>query len=216
MTDGRILIADDHPLTWEGLSLAARAAMPGVSIVRAASIAEAVQALAGRTTFRLMLLDFQLPDTHGFSGLLKLQHLHPDTPICVVTAMQDPSLVEAARALGAVGYIPKILPLDEIAAVLRRILAGGSWFPPSTPAPPGIEAARDRIGDLSPAQRAVLIAMADGRANKQIAFDLQIGEATVKAHLTAIFRKLGVTNRSQALLAVQPLLQPGLGGAATP
>ncbi len=209
MTDGRILVADDHPLTWEGLSLAARAALPGATIVPAGSVAEAAAALEGKSVFRLVLLDFQLPDAHGFSGLLKLQHLNPRVPICVVTAHQDPSLVEAARALGAVGFVPKSLPLDEIAAILRRILAGGSHFPAVSGGANGIEAARDRIGDLSPAQRAVLIAMADGRANKQIAYDLQIGEATVKAHLTAIFRKLGVNNRSQALLAIQPLLQAG-------
>ncbi|MFS0771715.1 response regulator transcription factor [Sphingomonas sp. 1P08PE] len=213
MTDGRILIADDHPLTWEGLSLAARAALPGISVIPAGSIADAVQALKGRSAFRLVLLDFELPDAQGFSGLLRLQHVNSTVPICVFTAHQDPTLVEAARALGAAGFIPKSLKLDEIAAILRRILAGGTYFPPAVAANNGIAAARDRIAELSPAQRAVLIAMADGRANKQIAFDLQIGEATVKAHLTAIFRKLGVTNRSQALLAVQPLLQAGSAAA---
>ncbi|MDP1025788.1 response regulator transcription factor [Sphingomonas sp. KR1UV-12] len=211
MTDGRILIADDHPLTWEGLSLAARAALPGAAIVPAASVADAVAALEGRSAFRLVLLDFQLPDAHGFSGMLKLQHIRPTVPICVVTAHQDSTLVEAARALGAAGFIPKSLALDAIAAILRHILAGGTHFPATAPAANAIAAARERLDDLSPAQRAVLIAMADGRANKQIAFDLQIGEATVKAHLTAIFRKLGVTNRSQALLAVQPLIQAGSG-----
>ena len=207
MSGARILIADDHPLTREGLSLAARAALPGAQVVGVGSIAEAAAAMAGRRTYRLILLDFVLPDSHGYAGMLRLQQLDPDAPIVIVTAQETVRLVEAAKALGAAGFLFKSQPLDDIAASLRRILAGIPQFPAGAAPDSTIAAARARIQNLSRAQYAVLLALADGRANKQIAHDLSVTEATVKAHLTAIFRKLGVTNRSQALLAVRPLLQ---------
>ncbi len=187
--------------------MAARAALPGAQVVAVGSIAEAAAAMAGRRTFRLVLLDFLMPDSHGYAGMLRLQQLDPEVPIAIVTADEEPRLIEAAKALGAAGFLYKSLPLDTIAGVLRRILAGATHFPEGTPSDRSIAAARTRIQDLSRAQYAVLLALADGRANKQIAHDLSITEATVKAHLTAIFRKLGVTNRSQALLAIRPLLQ---------
>ena len=204
---GRVLVADDHPLAREGMSLAARAALPGANVVGVGTIADAVVAMGTRPPFRLILLDFELPDAHGYSGLLKLQHIAPNVPIVVITARQDKTLVEAAKALGAAGFVFKSTPLDDIAARLRLVLAGHAHFPAGASASPTIAAARERIADLSPAQHAVLLALADGRSNKVIASDLDITEATVKAHLTAIFRKLGVTNRTQALLAVRPLFE---------
>ncbi|RDE07476.1 DNA-binding response regulator [Sphingomonas aracearum] len=208
-----MLVADDHPLTREGIALAARAALPGATVVGVGSIADAAAAMNSRPPFRLIVLDFQLPDAHGYSGLLKLQHRDASIPIVMVTAREDASLVEAARALGAAGFVYKSLPLDEIAAVFRRLILGGTYFPVATNVSPGIAAARAKIADLTPAQRDVLLALADGRSNKEVARDLSITEATVKAHLTAVFRKLGVSNRTQALLAVQPLFgaeRPGM------
>jgi DNA-binding NarL/FixJ family response regulator len=205
---GRVLVADDHPLTREGLALAARAAMPGVTIVGAGSIGEAAEA-ARRGSWRMILLDLQLPDAHGFSGLLTLQMHAPVARVVVVSASEDSHLVEAARALGAAGYLFKSLPLDALAERLRRVDVGHVAFPPIDPSAVNVGDLKSRIDALSPAQRGVLIALADGRSNKQIARDLDVTEATIKAHLTAIFRKLGVSNRAQALLAVQPLM----GGA---
>ena len=212
--DRHVLIADDHPLTREGLALAVRAAIPGISIDTAGSIGEAEAAVANRGGYRLVLLDFVLPDARGFSGLLQLQHLLGKTPIVVVSARQDPVIVEAARALGAAGFLFKSRPLDELAAALRGVMEGQLAFPPPSAAATDTESARDKVATLSGAQLKVLLALADGRLNKQIADDLDITEATVKAHLTAIFRKLGVHNRTQALLAMQPLLGDS-GGEAT-
>ena len=203
---GRALVADDHPLTREGLAMAARAALPGVSVVAAGSIDEA-RTLAQRTPLRMILLDFHLPDARGFSGLLTLQMHAPTTPIVVVTASEEPRLVEAARAVGAAGYLFKSLPLDDLADRLRRVDGGQRVFPPGmTGDTVGFDDLLARFTSLSNAQRAVLLALADGRANKQIARDLGVTEATVKAHLTAIFRKLGVSNRAQALLAARSLI----------
>lgn len=206
MPGGSVLIVDDHPLTREGLSLAARAAMPGALVVAVGSIAEAAAAMANRRRFRLILLDFQLPDSHGYAGMLRLQQIDPAAPIVIVTAHEEPHLIEAAKALGAAGFVFKNLPLDQFADILRQVLAGRTHYPPGATADKSIAAARARIKDLSKAQYGVLLALSSGRANKQIAHDLSITEATVKAHLTAVFRKIGVTNRAQALLAVRPLL----------
>jgi DNA-binding NarL/FixJ family response regulator len=203
----RLLLADDHPLIREGLALAARVAMPELTIDSVGSIAEAEAAIARHKGYRLALLDLILPDARGFSGFLRLQHALGDVPIVIVSARQQPELVEAARALGAAGYLSKAQPLDETLSSLRMVLAGKTVFPSGI----GMGrtetvAARQRISELSNAQLRVLMALADGRLNKQIAGELGVTEATVKAHMTAIFRKLGVTNRTQAILAMQPLL----------
>lgn len=203
---GRVLVADDHPLSREGLSLAARAALPGATTVGAGTIGEAQAALVGRAAFRMVLLDLQLPDARGFSGLLTLQMHARGAPIVLVTASEDGSLVEAARALGASGYLYKSLALDQIAQRLRQIDIGQPSFPMVAGAEAAaVRAAHQRIAALSNAQRGVLMALADGASNKQIARDLSVSEATVKAHLTAIFRKIGVANRAQALLSIQSL-----------
>ena len=211
----RLLLADDHPLIREGLALAARVAMPELTIDSVGSIAEAEATIARHRGYRLALLDLMLPDARGFSGFLRLQHVLGDVPIVIVSARQQPELIEAARALGAAGYLSKAQPLDETLGSLRTILSGKTVFPPmSGKMPSDVSDARARIADLSGAQLRVLMALADGRLNKQIAGDLGVTEATIKAHLTAIFRKLGVNNRTQAILAMQPLL--GTSATDTP
>lgn len=207
MLAAHVLIADDHPLTCEGLALAVRLAIPGVAIDVAGSIREAEQAIANRKKgYRLVVLDFLLPDARGFSGFLQLQYLLGPTPIAFVSANRDPTVIEAAEILGAVAFLSKSWPLDQLTAALRDVSAGKSIFPARTNSDAPAQSARDLIGTLSGAQMKVMLALADGRLNKQIAGDLGITEATVKAHMTAIFKKLGVTNRAQALLAMQPLL----------
>ena len=213
MTAGHVLIADDHPLTREGLILAVKLAIPGVVIDTAGSIDEADRVIAlRRKGYRLVLLDFVLPDCRGFSGFLRLQHVLGQTPIAFVSSIRDPSVIEAAQVLGAVGFLSKSWPLDQLTAGLRDIIVGKPVFPAIDKSHWPTHSARDLLATLSGAQLKVMLALADGRLNKQIAGDLGITEATVKAHMSAIFRKLGVTNRAQALLAMQPLL--GTAGAA--
>jgi DNA-binding NarL/FixJ family response regulator len=209
------LLADDHPLIREGLALAARVALPGIIIDSVGSIAEAETVIGQHGGYRLVLLDLVLPDAKGFSGFLRLQQLLGAVPIVIVSARQRPELVETARLLGATGYISKGLPLDETLSALRTILAGGTVFPAATAERNETgDAMRTRISALSSAQLRVLIALASGRLNKQIAGELNVTEATIKAHLTAIFRKLGVNNRTQAILAVQPLLGDAVADSA--
>ncbi|WP_420146132.1 response regulator [Sphingobium sp.] len=206
ISGGRILIADDHPLIREGLGLAARAVVPGVAVDTAGSIGEARDVLSRHGKYRLILLDFVLPDARGFSGFLQLQHEAGRTPIALISSNENPALVESARALGAAGFLYKTRPFDDLARDIRRIVDGQVCFPAMDGSAGGTGDLRERIATLSGAQLRVLIALSDGRLNKQIAADLDVSEATVKAHLTAIFRKLDVGNRAQALLAVQPLL----------
>jgi DNA-binding NarL/FixJ family response regulator len=199
------LIADDHPLLREGLALAARAAVPGVAIDTAGTVGDSLAALERYNRYRLILLDFVLPDARGFSGFLQIQHVAGHIPIAVISARESAQLVESAVALGAAGFMYKSTPFDQLARNIRDLANGRRCFPDIATANASAEL-RDRIGSLSGAQRRVLIALSDGRLNKQIAADLDVSEATIKAHLTAIFRKLKVSNRAQALLAVQPLL----------
>jgi DNA-binding NarL/FixJ family response regulator len=203
---GRVLVADDHPLSREGLAMAVRSSFLGAVVDAAGTIAEARDALRVHRSYRLILLDFVLPDSRGFSGLMELRQLAGGAPLAMISAHEDPVLVETARSLGAVGFLYKSDPLDMLMRQLMVIAEGGTSFPAVSPTGADARTLREMIETLSDAQRKVLFALADGRLNKQIAGDLGITEATVKAHLTAIFRKLGVINRAQAMLAIQPVL----------
>jgi DNA-binding NarL/FixJ family response regulator len=206
MATRRFLIADDHPLIREGLGLALRASIENVIVDCAGNIAEAVALVERHSDYRLVLLDFVLPDARGFSGFLTLQHMLNAVPIVIISATERPELVSAARALGAAGYVSKEQPLDQLVTTLKRVLEGRTAFSAASEGNDAAAQARDRLALLSGAQLRVLLALADGRLNKQIAGDLGVTEATIKAHLTAIFRKLRVNNRTQAILAMQPLL----------
>lgn len=200
----QVLIADDHPLTCEGLAMATRLAVPGANVHFAGSLGEAERRIAAQDRYDLILLDLMLPDVSGFSGLLRIQAADPSARVAVITARQEPSLAAQARDLGAIAFLRKSEPIDALAGHIRDIVGGESIFPPDLPDSKGTM--RDRVMALTDAQRRVLFALADGRSNKQIAYDLGVTEATIKAHLTAIFRGLGVYNRAQALVALQPLI----------
>ena len=206
MTLGRILIADDHPLINEGIQIALRVHQPGYVVDVAGSIADAEVMIQQHNDYRLLLLDYELPDSNGFNGFFKLQHLLGRVPIAIISAHDSKSVTTEARAVGASGFISKRQPLDVIVAGISTVLRGGTSFPPvDTSGEDEAEQLRKRIESLSNAQRRVLMALANGDLNKQIAAELGVTEATIKAHLSAIFRKLGVTNRTQAILMVRPL-----------
>ncbi|MFN3609267.1 MAG: response regulator transcription factor [Hyphomonas sp.] len=203
MSEGpRVLIVDDHPLFRDALAVALHGAYPSAEPMFAGSLAEAFSRLDALPC-DLVLLDLNLGDTHDFEGLTRLKTRRPGLPIVVVSATDAPHAVQTARDLGASGYLPKSLSLEDLSAALATTLDGGEWFP-ELPGVTGtdISAAR-RIASLTPAQRRVLDGLANGLLNKQIAHEMDISVATVKAHMTAIFRKLGVLNRTQALLIYQ-------------
>lgn len=204
----RVLIADDHPLVRDALRMAIMNKLPSLVIEEAVAIESAERIAKTRQDIALVLLDYQLPDSDGFSGFFRLQHVLGAVPIAIVSAFDDHRIVNAAQAVGAAGFLSKGQPLDEIADSVARLIDGGTAFPPAASVPDDLRQMGDRLDSLSPAQKRVLAALVRGDLNKQIAADLDLTEATVKAHLTAIFRKLGVHNRLQAILAVKPLLAP--------
>lgn len=203
-----VLIVDDHPLVGEAFELSIRTAYPHYDVGRVASAAEAetyVRANAAR--IQLVLLDLMLPDATGFSALIRLQQLLPDRPIAIVSARADAHAVAMARTFGVAAYLSKSAPVSELVNAVGAILRGEALFPADAPPPSSAaETFHKQVASLSAAQLRVLTALADGRLNKQIAGDMNITEGTVKQHLSTIFKKLGVNNRSQAILAIRPFL----------
>jgi len=204
-----ILIADDHPVFSVALGMAARQAMPEATTEHAGTIAE-VYARAKAGPLRLILLDLMMPDVQGFAGLVMLRQLQPNAAIGIVSSADQPALMRRAAQHGANGFIPKSTAMSGMIEAICVLLAGGQSFPLETFADDVAEdgdapAIAQRIAELSTAQLRVLQMAASGRQNKQIAYELGVAETTVKTHLAQTYRKLAVTNRTQAILALQSL-----------
>lgn len=201
----KVLIADDHPL----FRLALRQAVAGLDasarIAEAADLDAARALLLGEPDTDLVLLDLHMPGNQGLMGLAALRAEYPSVAVAMVSAHDDPDTIRRALAYGAAGFIAKRAALEDLQTALRAILDCRTWIPPEHRAAvaAGEVAADDgtlaaRLNSLSPQQFRVLSLVAEGRLNKQIADALSIQERTVKAHVTAIFEKLGVRNRTQA------------------
>lgn len=198
------IVADDHPLFRNALRHTIETTMPGAQILEAGSLDEVLTAIDKAGEVDLVLFDLKMPGSRGFSGLMYLRAQHPAQPVCVVSASEDAATVRCALALGASGFIPKSASTDCIGAAVATILAGGEWLPPGfarwDEPDPQSEMMR-RLRTLTPQQVRVLMMLSEGLLNKQIAFELGVSEATVKAHVSAILQKLQVENRTQAVLA---------------
>jgi DNA-binding NarL/FixJ family response regulator len=203
-----VVVADDHPLIREALRHALAKAVASARVLEAASLPEALAFLEGESGVDLAILDLNMPGMNGFAGLAELRSSEPSLPVVIVSATADPEVIRRARELGAAGFIPKTLPLAAIAEAIRTILAGEIWLPDELQSPPNDEMAK-RLRDLTPQQLRVLAMISQGLPNKQIAYALSVGEPTVKAHVTAILRKLGVHSRTQAVIAAR-LIDPPL------
>jgi DNA-binding NarL/FixJ family response regulator len=197
----RIVIADDHPLFRSALAHAVGKVWEGFAIIEASSAAEARAALAEGAA-EALLLDLHMADSSGLSVLMDLRQDYPALPIVIVSASEEPRVAAAAAQLGAAGFIPKSASLEAIREGLAAVRDGDGWF-----ADTGAGGDDDlaRIASLTPAQRRILAGIRQGLLNKQIAYELAISEATVKAHITAILRKLGVNSRTQAVLLATKL-----------
>ena len=207
-----LIIADDHPLFRSALRTAVAQLLPEVQIVEADSPDGLNAALQQHPRADLVLLDLRMPGVQGFSALITLRGQYPAIPVVVVSAVEEPAVMRRALNFGACGFIPKSAGLDTIGVALRTVLDGGVWLPPgiSDTAPAGDDEERElaqRISSLTPQQFRVLMMLADGRLNKQIGSDLRVSEATIKAHVTAILRKLGLYRRTQAAVLAQRLLR---------
>lgn len=206
MVDGpSVLIADDHPLFREALKLALKRVAPRALVHEAASLTDALVVAASEAELSLILLDLRMSDSQGFAGLAQLHAERPDTPILVVTGVEQPDAPQRARQFGAVGFVRKSQDLSEISAAISRALRGEAEIAPDSADDPDVREVAERIATLTPTQLRVLLGVLAGKLNKQIAFELSVAEATVKAHMTVILRKLNVLNRTQAALAVRAL-----------
>ena len=204
-THHRLIIADDHPLFRGALREAVIGSLAGVEIAEAGSFDEVAKLLDLEGDVDLVLLDLAMPGARGFSGLVYLRAQHPGVPIVVVSANDDPIVIRRCIGLGASGYIPKTLDVQEMRTAIKRVLDGGVWTPPDIVMSPEADVETDallaRLTSLTPQQVRVLMMLSDGLLNKQIAYELNVSEATVKAHVSAILQKLGVESRTQAVIA---------------
>ncbi len=201
-----MLIADDHPLYCDALRAIVPQACPGAEISEANSQQEVLAAVAAQRVFDLVLLDLNLPGAQGMSCLEALRRLTPSTPIVVVSAVDDPKIMQDVLMGGANAFVPKSASGQVLINALRVILAGGTYMPAGVLAAMRQTEAAPERDELTLRQRRVLELLATGLSNKHIARTLEISEITVKAHVSAIFRKLGVTNRVQAGLEARRLL----------
>jgi DNA-binding NarL/FixJ family response regulator len=201
----RFVIADDHPLFRGALRAAILGAFQGANISEAGSIEALVAELDRVPEMDLILLDLAMPGVRGFSGLLLLRAQYPGIPVIVVSAHEETSVVRRCMEFGASGFIPKTTDVDTMRQAIRIVLDGGTWTPPDLDlkAVPDDETSAlvRRLATLTPQQVRVLMMLSSGLLNKQIAYELNVSEATVKAHVSAILQKLGVDSRTQAVIA---------------
>ncbi|WP_225765702.1 response regulator transcription factor [Stenotrophomonas sp. Marseille-Q4652] len=210
-----LLIADDHPLFREALRGAVQRVIPGVTLHEADSV-EALYALAEQhNDADLVLMDLNMPGAQGFNALVHMRSQHPQLPVVVVSAREEARVMRRALDHGAFGFIPKSADSDTIGRALTAVLDGEHWMPEAAQSEPPIDEAEREVGarlrELTPQQFRVLQMLGSGLLNKQIAWELNVSEATIKAHVTAILRKLGATNRTQAVLMAGKLAIDGEG-----
>jgi DNA-binding NarL/FixJ family response regulator len=173
-------------------------------MLEAGTLDEVAAAIEATQEPDLVLFDLSMPGARGFSGLMYLRAQYPAVPVCVVSASEDQGTIRRSLALGAAGFVPKSSPPGQIREAIEAILRGGTWMPPGLDVAgrwSEDEALAGRLRSLTPQQLRVLMMMGEGLLNKQIAYELNVSEATVKAHVSAVLQKLGVENRTKAVLA---------------
>jgi DNA-binding NarL/FixJ family response regulator len=201
----RLVIADDHPLFRGALCEAVSGLLQQVDIAEAGSFDEVAELLEQAADVDLILLDLAMPGVRGFSGLMYLRAQFPSVPVIIVSANDDPAAIRRSMEFGASGFIPKTVGVEAMRAAISRVLGGGVWTPPDVDLTTGSDAETSdlmtRMATLTPQQVRVLMMLSEGLLNKQIAFQLGVSEATVKAHVSAILQKLHVESRTQAVIA---------------
>ena len=207
MNRRRIIIVDDHPLYRAALRQTLTGGDPSIVIEEAGDLAGVNKALEADRDCDLVLLDLNMPGVRGFSGLLLLRAQYPDVPVMIISAVEDASVIRRAFELGAAGYLHKSVGTHEIRRAIETVLAGEIFVPEGIDLSieDGNSALMQRLATLTPQQVRVLMMLSDGLMNKQIAYELSISEATVKAHVSAILQKLDVDSRTQAVIAASKI-----------
>ncbi len=205
----RFVIADDHPLFRGALRQTLESLFEGVVIAEAGSLEAVSKILEEGEEVDLVLLDLNMPGVRGFSGLMYLRAQFPAVPVVVVSANEDPATIRRCMEFGAAGFVPKSLGTDSIREALSTVMNGDVWTPADIDlsAVPVDDTAKlvQRLSTLTPQQVRVLMMLSEGLLNKQIAYELGVSEATVKAHVSAILQKLGVESRTQAVIAASKI-----------
>jgi len=205
----RLIIADDHPLFRGALREAVSGLFEDADIAEAGSFEDLAKLLERGADVDLILLDLTMPGVRGFSGLMYLRAQYPSVPIIVVSANDDPGVIRRCMDFGASGFIPKTLRTEAMRGAITRVFEGGVWTPPEIDLGAGADAETadllTRLTSLTPQQVRVLMMLSEGLLNKQIAYELGVSEATVKAHVSAILQKLGVDSRTQAVIAASKI-----------
>ena len=201
----RLLIADDHPLFRGALREAVHGLLDRADVAEAGSFEQVVEQLEAGGDVDLILLDLQMPGVRGFSGLMYLRAQYPSLPVAIVSANDDPVVIRRCVEFGAAGFLPKTLGVEALRAAIASVLAGEMWTPPDVELAGATDAETAalirRLARLTPQQVRVLMMLSGGLLNKQIAYELGVSEATIKAHVSAILQKLGVDSRTQAVIA---------------
>ncbi len=208
--DIAVLIADDHPLFRNAISEALSNTQTPVNISQADSLESTLERL-GQGDIDLVLLDLKMPGSEGLLGLIQIRNLHPEVAVAVITANESGRTMTQVKAAGALGYLPKSMALEQLVNALNGLLKGTPFFPNglsnSLDCQDDVEAIR-KLATLTPQQQRVLALIARGFLNKQIAYELDVKETTVKTHVSEIFRKLDIYNRTQAAMYNQYLEVP--------
>jgi DNA-binding NarL/FixJ family response regulator len=206
-----LLVADDHPLFRAAVLHVLQGRLPQVRTLEAASAATLGQMLQEHPEIELVLLDLSMPGTRGFSALLHVRGEYPELPVVIISSNDHPRVIRRAQQFGAAGFIPKSAPADAMGDAIQAVLDGGSWFPPMAAERSEADAElAARLAQLTPQQFRVLLCLADGLLNKQIAATLGLAENTVKVHVTAILKKLECYSRTQAAVLVKSLEAEGV------
>lgn len=204
MATHHIIIADDHPLFRDALEQTISNSIQDLEIIQTGSLESVVASLEKTDDVDLVLLDLKMPGVQGFSGLIFLRAQFPNIPVIVVSASEEAQIIKRVLELGASGFIPKSASMEDMQIAVKAVLAGEIWVPENTDTQTtqGDEDSKiaHRLTTLTPQQLRVLMMLRDGLLNKQIAYELSVSEATVKAHVSAILQKLNVDSRTQAVI----------------
>ncbi len=203
----RLLLVDDHPLFREALASAIALAFPGAELHEADGIRGACDILDRNAGIDLTLLDLTMQGVAGFDGLVTIRTRFPRVPILIVSGLEEPRIMHEALRHGAAGFVPKAVDKATLTRAISEVLGGALFMPPDRAAPPQPTRPNskkpplaERVARLTPQQMRVLTMIRQGKLNKQIAHELQVGDSTVKAHVSEILRKLEVISRTQIVI----------------